>query len=117
MENSSVILGDTEMYYVSFGEGKKKLVVLPGLSDGLTTVKGKAWLLSLPYRKFFRDYTVYMFSRKNDMPEGYSMEDMAEDQVSAMRSLGIEQAYVMGVSQGGMIAQDLAIRHPEMVQG
>ena len=92
MENSSVILGNTEMYYVSFGEGKKKLVVLPGLSDGLTTVKGKAWLLSLPYRKYFRDYTVYMFSRKNDMPEGYSMEDMAEDQVSAMRSLGIEQA-------------------------
>ena len=60
MENSSVILGNTEMYYVSFGEGKKKLVVLPGLSDGLTTVKGKAWLLSLPYRKYFRDYTVYM---------------------------------------------------------
>ena len=115
MENSSVILGNTEMYYVSFGEGKKKLVVLPGLSDGLTTVKGKAWLLSLPYRKYFRDYTVYMFSRKNDMPEGYSMEDMAEDQVSAMRSLGIEQAYVMGVSQGGMIAQYIAIRHPEMV--
>ena len=115
MENSSVILGNTEMYYVSFGEGKKKLVVLPGLSDGLTTVKGKAWLLSLPYRKFFRDYTVYMFSRKNDMPEGYSMEDMAEDQVSAMRSLGIEQAYVLGVSQGGMIAQNIAIRHPEMV--
>ena len=115
MENSSVILGNTEMYYVSFGEGKKKLVVLPGLSDGLTTVKGKAWLLSLPYRKFLRDYTVYMFSRKNDMPEGYSMEDMAEDQVSAMRSLGIEQAYVMGVSQGGMIAQYIAIRHPEMV--
>ena len=111
-----MILGNTEMYYVSFGEGKKKLVVLPGLSDGLTTVKGKAWLLSLPYRKFFRDYTVYMFSRKNDMPEGYSIEDMAEDQVSAMRSIGFEQAYVMGVSQGGMIAQYMAIRYPELVQ-
>ena len=65
MENGSVLLGNTEMDYVSFGEGEKRLVVLPGLSDGLTTVKGKAWLLSLPYRKFFRDYTVYMFSRKN----------------------------------------------------
>ena len=115
MENSSVILGNTEMYYVSFGEGKKKLVVLPGLSDGLTTVKGKAWLLSLPYRKYFRDYTVYMFSRENDMPEGYSMEDMADDQATAMQSLGIRQADLLGVSQGGMIAQYIAIRHPEMV--
>ncbi len=116
MENSSVILGNTELYYVSFGEEKKKLVVLPGLSDGLTTVKGKAWLLSLPYRKFFRDYTVYMFSRKNDMQEGYSIEDMADDQASAMRSLGIGQACVLGVSQGGMIAQELAVRHPELVK-
>ena len=116
MENGSVLLGNTEMDYVSFGEGEKRLVVLPGLSDGLTTVKGKAWLLSLPYRKFFRDYTVYMFSRKNDMPEGYSMEDMADDQASAMRSLGIGQACVLGVSQGGMIAQELAVRHPALVE-
>ena len=116
MENGSVILGNTELYYVSFGEGKKKLVVLPGLSDGLTTVKGKAWILSIPYRKYFRDYTVYMFSRKNDMPEGYSIEDMADDQASAMRSLGIGQACVLGVSQGGMIAQELAVRHPELVK-
>ena len=115
MENGCVILGNTEMPYVSFGEGEKNLVVLPGLSDGLTTVQGKAWLLSLPYRKFFRDYTVYMFSRKNDMPEGYSIEDMADDQASAMRSLGIGQACVLGVSQGGMIAQYIAIRHPEMI--
>ena len=116
MENGSVILGNTEMSYVSFGEGEKNLVVLPGLSDGLTTVKGKAWLLSLPYRKYFRDYTVYLFSRKNDMPEGYSIEDMADDQASAIKSLGIGQACVLGVSQGGMIAQKLAIRHPALVE-
>ena len=116
MKNGSVILGNTEMSYVSFGEGEKRLVVLPGLSDGLTTVKGKAWLLSVPYRKFFRDYTVYLFSRKNDMPEGYSIEDMADDQASAMKSLGIGQACVLGVSQGGMIAQELVIRYPALVE-
>lgn len=116
MKNGSVILGNTEMSYVSFGEGEKNLVVLPGLSDGLTTVKGKAWLLSVPYRKFFRDYTVYLFSRKNDMPEGYSIEDMADDQASAMKSLGIGQACVLGVSQGGMIAQELVIRYPALVE-
>ena len=113
MKNGCVSVGNTNMYYVSFGTGQGKLVVLPGLSDGLATVKGKAIFLSLPYRKFFRDYTVYMFSRKNEMPEGYAMEDMADDQVLAMRSLGIGRACLMGVSQGGMIAQCVASRHPE----
>lgn len=115
MKNGTVIIGNTDMYYVSFGKGEKKLVVLPGLSDGLATVKGKALILSAPYKKFFNDYTVYMFSRKNDMPEGYSMEDMADDQIKAMDELGIDKAYVLGVSQGGMIAQCMAIRHPERI--
>ena len=115
MMNGHVSLGNTTMYYVSFGKGKKNLIVLPGLSDGLATVKGKAWLLSFPYRKYLRDFTVYMFSRKNDMPEGYSIRDMAHDQIQAMKNLGLDQASVLGVSQGGMIAQYMAIDHPEMV--
>ena len=115
-KNGCVAINDTEMYYVAFGRGGKKLIVLPGLSDGLSTVKGKAWLLASPYKLFFRDYTVYMFSRKNKMPEGYTIRDMADDQVSAIRNLGIDRACVMGVSQGGMIAQYIAIRHPEIVE-
>ena len=115
IKNGCVTVGDTEMYYAAFGRGNKNLVVLPGLSDGLATVKGKAFILSLPYRKFFPGYTVYMFSRKNKMPDGYTIRDMARDQVLAMKNLGMEQAYVLGVSQGGMIAQYIAIDHPEMV--
>ncbi len=115
-KNDCVTMGNTEMYYVSFGSGPKTLVVLPGLSDGLATVKGKALVLSAPYRRSFRDYTVYMFSRKNDMPEGYSIRDMANDQALAMQALGIRRACLLGVSQGGMIAQYMAIDHPEMVK-
>ena len=114
-KNGRVTIDDTEMYYVSFGNGKKNLIVLPGLSDGLTTVKGKAWLLASPYKPFFNDYTVYMFSRKNGMPDGYSIEDMADDQVLAMMNLGIRKASILGVSQGGMIAQYIAIKHPDVV--
>ncbi len=114
--NGWVKIGDTDMYYASFGTGEKKLVVLPGLSDGLATVKGKAWLLASPYKRFFQDYTVYMFSRKNDMPDGYSIGDMADDQVTAMKALGIDSSCVLGVSQGGMIAQSIAIRHPGVVK-
>lgn len=116
MSDKKVLIGDTDMYYASFGQGKRKMVVLPGLSDGLITVNGKGLLLVQPYRKFLKDYTIYMFSRKNKMPEGYSIRDMANDQALAMKDLGIEKAMVLGVSQGGMIAQYLAIDHPEMVE-
>lgn len=115
-KNGCVNIGDKDMDYVSFGQGNKAFIVLPGLSDGLVTVQGKALLLAKPYVKFFKDYTVYMFSRKNEMPEGYSIRDMASDQAKALKELGITRASVMGVSQGGMIAQFLAIDYPEMVE-
>ena len=73
------------MYYVSFGSGDKKLIVLPGLSDGLATVRGTARLLYFPYRKHLKKYTVYMFSRKNKMPAGYTIREMAEDQAYVMK--------------------------------
>lgn len=106
----------TEMPYVSFGHGARSLVLLPGLSDGLETVEGKALLLAKPYTLFFERWTVYLFSRKNELPAGTTIRDMAEDQAKAMRALGIGRADVMGVSQGGMIAQELAIGHPELVE-
>ena len=115
-KNEEVKLDNTEMSYVSFGRGEKAFILLPGLSDGLATVKGKALLLATPYRCFFDRYTVYMFSRKNKMPEGYSIRDMAKDQAKAMKVLGLKKASVMGVSQGGMIAQYLAIDHGEMIE-
>lgn len=116
-KNGSVQIGDTQMHYVSFGNGSKALVVLPGLSDAFMTVKGKAAMLSGPYKKFLKDYTVYMFSRKETMPEGYSIRDMARDQAAAMKEIGMDKAVILGVSQGGMISQYIAIDHPEIVEG
>lgn len=115
-KNGEVAIGGTKMSYVSFGRGKRTLILLPGLSDGLTTVRGKALLLAKPYGVFLDKFTVYMFSRKDMMPDGYSVREMAADQAEALRQLGITRACVMGVSQGGMIAQVLAIEHPELVE-
>ena len=52
-KNGSVRIHHTQMNYVSFGYGEKKLILLPGLSDGFATVKGKALVLASPYRMFF----------------------------------------------------------------
>ena len=89
-KNGEVKIADTEMNYVSFGSVSKVLVILPGLSDGITTVKGKALVLAKPYAHLFKDYTVYMFSRRNTLPEGHSIKDMADDQAYALKELGID---------------------------
>lgn len=45
----------------------------------------------------------------------YTMSDLASDAVGALDHLDIEQAHVTGVSMGGMIAQTMAIEHPDRV--
>ena len=115
-KNGQIPMGDTEMEYISFGRGNKNLIMIPGVGDGLTTVKGLAVPMAFLYRTLSEDYKVYVFSRKNRLEESYSTKDMADDQAEAMRMLGITKAMVIGVSQGGMIAQHLAIEYPDMVE-
>ncbi len=114
--NGTVKIGDTDMDYISFGEGEKILIMLPGLGDALRELKGTAVPFAMMYHKHAKDYKVYMFSRKKALTEGYSTRDMARDQAEALKALGIVKADVVGVSQGGMIAQYLAIDYPELVR-
>lgn len=114
-KNGTVKIGETTMDYIRFGTGNRILVMLPGLGDGLRTVKGTALPMALMYRAFAKDFTVYAFSRRDMLPEGYTTRDMARDQAEVMDLLGIESADIFGVSMGGMIAQHLAIDYPEKV--
>ncbi len=99
---------------LSFGTGKKTLVMIPGLR--LSGISGAAKAAAWYYRIFAKDYTVYMFDRRNVLPEPCTIHSLAEDLACAMNTLGLRDAYVFGASQGGMIAQDLAIHHPELVK-
>lgn len=114
--NGHVTVGAANMNFVSFGRGERTLVILPGLSDGLANVRGKALMLAWPYRAYLDRFTVYVFSRRDGLAMGASIRDMARDQAEAMHALGIRRACVMGVSQGGMIAQHLAVDCPDRVE-
>ena len=101
--------------YIRFGTGQRVLIILPGLGDGLKTVGGTAVPMAVMYRMFAKDFTVYMFSRRADLPVGHTTREMARDLADAMDTLCIAKADILGVSMGGMIAQWLAIDYPERV--
>ena len=115
-KNENIRFNGHNCDYISFGSGSEVLIMLPGVGDGFRTAKGMAVPFSLLYRCFAKDFKVYVFSRRNRMLTGLTTKDMADDLAAIMDKLGIESAHVFGVSQGGMIAQQMAIRHPDKVK-
>ena len=102
------------MEYLKFGTGSKIMVILPGLS--LCSVIRSARAIVKAYSVFSKDYTVYLFDRKKEIERGYTVYDMAEDSALALKTLKLNGVYLLGVSQGGMIAEVLAIRYPELIK-
>ncbi len=104
---------NVEMDYVTFGNGKKNFVIIPGLS--IHSVMGSADAIAESYKDFTEEYTVYVFDRPKTLKEGCTNEDIANDTATILKSLNLEQIDVFGASQGGMIALYLAINHPELI--
>jgi pimeloyl-ACP methyl ester carboxylesterase len=50
------------------------------------------------------------------IPEDFTVADFADDTAALMRSLGITSAHVAGFSGGSFTAQELALRHPDLVR-
>lgn len=107
-------LSDTQIDYITFGKGRKPLVMIQGLNT--RGIKGAAVPLAYMYRIFAKEYKVYLFDRRTDIFEGITVRDIAMDIAMAMDMLNISNADIFGVSQGGMIAQYLAIDRPDLVQ-
>ncbi len=105
-------VNDINISYRVSGEGEL-LVLIMGLSGDQS-----AWASQV---KFFKPrYRVLTFDNrgvgKSDKPAGpYTTRMMADDTAALMDHLGIKAANVMGVSMGGMIAQELAINRPDLV--
>ena len=114
--NENIKLDGSDCDYISFGTGEENLIMLPGVGDGFKTARGIAVPFAFMYAGFARTYKAYVFSRRNEMPEDFSTADKADDVAAIMDMIGVKDAHVFGVSQGGMISQQLAIRHPDKVK-
>ena len=99
--------------YIRFGNGPKPLVMIQGLNT--RGIKGAGVPLAFLYRLFTKQYTVYLFERRPNVYDGITVRELASDVAMAMDTLNLGAADVIGVSQGGMIAQYLAIERPDLV--
>jgi pimeloyl-ACP methyl ester carboxylesterase len=101
-----------DLNYTAQGEGEPLVMI-----NGANEVQ-RNWRRQIgPFKKHYR---VVTFDNrgvgKSGKPPGpYTTRMMADDTVGLMDHLGIPKAHVLGVSMGGMIAQELAINHPERV--
>ncbi len=101
------------MNYIEFGRGEKPFVILPGLS--IHSIMAYAEEIESAYEGFAEAYKVFVFDRSKELKQGTRIRELAEDTARVMKELKLEKAGVFGASQGGMIAQYLAIDHPELV--
>jgi pimeloyl-ACP methyl ester carboxylesterase len=100
------------MYYQVHGQGEP-LVMIQGFAGG-----HQAWFFQL--RTFKKYYRVVVFDsrgigRSNGADHPYTIKTLADDVVGLMDYLGIPKAHILGLSLGGLVAQEIAISHPERV--
>ena len=130
MAESFARVGDLDICYETFGDpGDPAMLLIMGLGTQMVAYHDE-FCAQLADRGFYvirhdnRDIgrsthldaaPVPSFVQlvKRDRKSPYTLADMAGDGVGVLDALGIEQAHIVGTSMGGMIAQTVAIRHPE----
>jgi len=101
------------LYYEEHGSGEPLLLIMG------FTVSSIGWRWNIP--AFAQDFRTIAFDNRgvgqSDKPDTpYSMAMFADDTAGVLDGLGIDRAHVFGISMGGMIAQEFALRHPQRVQ-
>ena len=95
-----------------------------GAGDPLLLIMGLGWASDMWHRAIpvlSRSYRTILFDNRgighSDFPPGpYSISGMADDAAAVLDAASVESAHVFGHSMGGMIAQELALRHPRRVR-
>jgi pimeloyl-ACP methyl ester carboxylesterase len=102
---------------ITVGDGRRTLVVLPGLGDALGAAESST-LVRLVLRRYYRAFTdthtVHVVSRPRALESGTTTQELAAGYAEVLDELG--PADVLGVSMGGLIAQYLGADHPERVE-
>lgn len=101
------------LYYEKNGDGPW-LTILGGLGDTTRNWGTLTNQLTKHFTVLLLDHRGSGQSEKTLPP--YSMELFAQDTIALWKSLGIVKSNVLGFSMGGMIAQELAITHPERME-
>jgi pimeloyl-ACP methyl ester carboxylesterase len=102
------------LHYVRQGAGEP-LLLIQGLS-GNHLHWGDEFLGLLE-----RDFEIVAYDHRgighsNRTGDPFTIVDLAQDAAALLDSLEIESAHVMGISMGGMVAQELALLHPDRVR-
>jgi pimeloyl-ACP methyl ester carboxylesterase len=101
------------MYYELHGEGEP-LLLIRGLGSTCDGFKAQVEGLSPHFRVISFDNRCV---GRTDQPQTpFTIADMADDSAALLDALGIGSAHVFGVSLGGMVAQELTLRHPARVR-
>lgn len=100
------------VYYDEFGAGHPLIFI-----SGLGSTRLGWWKQLEPFSKKFR---VINLDNRDAGDSGlgtgpYTIADMSEDTAGVIKNLKLGRTHIIGISMGGMIAQELAIRHPELV--
>ncbi|MEA2428035.1 MAG: hypothetical protein QOF37_1663 [Thermoleophilaceae bacterium] len=106
--------GSAELWWESTGDGMPVLLVM-GLGMNATGWWRTQKALSGSFRTIAFDNRGV--GRSSRPPGPYSVAQMADDAIAVLDAAGAERAHVYGISLGGMIAQEIALRHPGRVHG
>jgi Predicted hydrolases or acyltransferases (alpha/beta hydrolase superfamily) len=107
-----IILNDIKINYIEKGKGFP-LILIHGLSDDLRLWSHLIPELSQNYRIIALDLRGHGSSGKPDIP--YSIEQFSRDIYCLLIKLKIKRVHLAGFSMGGAIAQEFAVKYPEMV--
>jgi 3-oxoadipate enol-lactonase len=108
-------LGSRSLYHERRGAGEP-LLLIQGMA-GHHALWGTEFLGALDSHFDVVSFDHRGIGESSDEPATeFSIADLADDAVASLDALGWADAHVLGISMGGMVAQEIALRHPDRVR-